>query len=316
MNNGALDRPFLLRERWLCESLMTRSSRTAVWRAFDRTLQRWVAIRILAHGDGQDAQDARHTDRLLSIAGKMRHDNVAHLYDTFEDRIGTILVGELVEGPSLREVCDDLAPLPVEAVAALGVQLADGAADIHAAGIAHRDLVPANVRIAHNGRVKILGLGDARLLSDAAATPAAGIADGSTYLAPEQIKGERSDRRTDIYAIGLMLWELACGVRAFETDGPLEAAMLRAERDVPPLSAVGPSTPQMLSDAVATATRRDRDRRWQQAQELRAALEPACSRPPHAIVRDAVASLLSASPPPVTSLDPDNRGPASDPPVT
>jgi serine/threonine protein kinase len=311
MEPGADHQPFLLRDRWMCESLIARTPTAVVWRAHDRTLQRRVAIRILAPSNDDDAARRRHAARLLAVAGQMRHDNVAHLYDTFEDDHGTILVGELVEGPSLREICDQLAPLPAEVVAAVGVQLADGAADIHGAGVLHRDLVPENVRVAHNGRLKILGLGDARPSADTAATPAAGIAEGSTYLAPEQLEGGHSDRRSDIYAIGLMLWELASGVRAFETGTRVAATMERMERDLPPLSAVGPSTSQVVSDAVAAATRRDPEERLQQAQALRAALASACPGPPHDMVRDAVESLLTSAPLPVNSLGPERGRGAS-----
>jgi eukaryotic-like serine/threonine-protein kinase len=307
------DQPFVLRDRWQCDERIAEGGGKSVWRAYDRQLQRPVAIRILAPPEIDVPRDRSRLDRLLAVAATLRQDNVAHLYDAFEEELGTVLVGELVEGPSLRELSDRLAPLPPDAVAAVGIQLADGAADIHAAGVAHRDLVPQNVRVTHDGRLKILGLGEARLLADGGATPAIGLTEGSPYLAPEQLEGTPSDERTDIYAIGLMLWELATGDPPFDDEDPLRAMELRTRRDLPALRTGWPSVPKRLSRAVETATRRDPAERWQHADALSSALRSDGPGRPHAVLRELARGLLPSPPPPVDSLA---SGAAYDRPVS
>lgn len=311
MPTDPIAEPFLLRERWRCETLIVNGGGKSIWRAYDQQLQRWVAVRILAPPDVEHARDRPRLDRVLSVAATLRHDNVAHLYDAFEDDLGTVLVGELVNGPSLRELSDQLGPLPPHAVAAIGIQLADGAADIHAAGVAHRDLAPDNVRVTHDGRLKILGLGDARLLADGGATPAVGIVAGSLYLAPEQLEGGASDARTDVYAIGLMLWELATDAQPFGAEDALRAVELRLEQDIPPLRTGWSSAPRHLSEAIRTATRRDPDQRWQQARELASALLAPYPERPHLVLTDLARGSLPEPPPPVASLAADTRPMAS-----
>lgn len=307
MSTDPGEEPFVLRERWRCETLIARGGGKSVWRAFDEQLHRPVAIRILAPPEIRAPRDRPRLDQLLTVAATLRHDNVAHLYDAFEEDLGTVLVGELVEGPNLRELGDRLAPLPPDAVAAVGVQIADGIADIHAVGVAHRDLAPENVRVRHDGRVKILGLGDARLLADGAATPAIGIAEGSLYLAPEQLEGGPSDERTDIYALGLMLWELAAGRRPFDDDDVLGAVERRIQEDLPALRGGWSSVPRQLSRIIQTATRRDPTQRWQHAGDLSSALRSQHTDRPNTVLRDLARDLLPSPPPPVASLAPEAR---------
>ena len=305
MSSDPSEHPFVLRERWRCQDLIARGGGKSVWRAYDEQLHRPVAIRILAPPEIEPPGHRSRLEQLLTVAATLRHDNVAHLYDAFEDDLGTVLVGELVEGPSLRELRDQLAPLPPGAVAAVGMQLADGVADIHAAGVAHRDLTPENVRVTHDGRLKILGLGDARLLADVAATPAIGIAEGSIYLAPEQLEGSPSDERTDVYALGLMLWELAMGRRPFDdADDLLRSVERRTSEDLPALRRGWSSIPKRLSRIVEQATRCDPEQRWQRAGDLGSALRSHHPERPQGVLRDLASELLPAPPPPVDSLTP------------
>ncbi len=306
MASDPSEHPFVLRERWRCQSLIARGGGKSVWRAYDEQLHRPVAIRILAPPETEPPGHRSRLEQLLTVAATLRHDNVAHLYDAFEDDLGTVLVGELVEGPSLRELHDRLAPLPPEAVTAVGMQLADGVADIHAAGVAHRDLAPENVRVTHDGRLKILGLGDARLLADGAATPALGLVEGSLYLAPEQLEGHPSDERTDVYALGLMLWELATGHRPFgDADDLLQAVERRTSEDLPALRRGWSSISKRLSRIVEKATRCDPEQRWQHASDLGAALRSHHPERPQGVLRDLASELLPAPPPPVDSLTPE-----------
>lgn len=284
---------FLVRDRWRCESLIVDGPHGAVWRACDQRLRRPVALRIVHAPLIGDPLVRRRVEKLLSITAELQHDNMAYLYDVFEeDGLGVVLISELIEGPTLSEVRARLAPLSGEVVAAIGVQLADGVAAIHAAGAAHRDLAPDNVRITRDGTVKILGFSAARLLADSTATPAAGVEDERSYLAPEQVDAGASDERSDIYAIGLLLWELATGMHPSQREGAAGTGTDAGDGDLPALTALLSDVAERLSDAVATATRRDPSDRWQDARDLLTSLEPLCPGRPRALLREALSPLL------------------------
>jgi eukaryotic-like serine/threonine-protein kinase len=299
------DVTFVVRDRWRCEALLATSPTTTVWRAFDQLLARPVAVRILepaafgAHGDEYPA-------KLLTIAGRLQHENVACLFDAFEDDVGQVLINELIEGPTLHDLLWDQPWLPAEVVAALGVQLAEGAHAIHEAGAIHRDLAPTNVRLTHDGTLKILGLGAARLLAADGDSPA-GRHLSTTYLAPEQLVGESTDQRTDIYAIGLILWELAAGAPPTGAGLGDERAAGAMQQELPSLRRVRPEVPVRLSEAIRTATRRDPAQRWPCAQRFADALRPICDARPKTILSEFAGPLLPAAPAALTTLTEPNR---------
>jgi eukaryotic-like serine/threonine-protein kinase len=300
------DTPFVLRDRWRCRELLATTATATVWRADDRLLARPVAVRIL-EPNGVTPHASERAARLLTVAGRLEHPNVACIFDTFEDpETGLVVISELIEGPTLHELLDHRGRLPVEVVAAVGVQLAEGAAAIHAAEAVHRDLSPANVRVTHDGTVKILGLGAARLLAADGATPMG--ADLTTvYLAPEQLSGGPTDQRVDIYAIGLILWELAAGTSP-PPRAPGAALLAPGSPELVSLRSLDPQTPVRLSEAVRTATRAAPAERWEDARAFAESLRPLCPRRPRAILRDFAADLLPEPPSALTTLTHPDEG--------
>jgi eukaryotic-like serine/threonine-protein kinase len=287
--------PPSIRGRWVGTELLASSTAGEVWRGVDRVLAREVSLRIMPAVRLDDASGT-YLHRRLAVAAQLEHENVAVLFDAFVEDGGVVLVGELVEGPTLRELCDELAPLPAQVVAAVGVQLAQGLTAIHAAGAVHRALTPARVRVTHDGTLKILGLGAARLLVDRGATPAASVLD-PTYLAPEQLDvAAPTDERADIFALGALLWELTTGQLPFGADRTVELGP-RTE-DPPPPSCPTTSVPKVLSATIARATRLAADRRWAHARSMAEALLQLCTARPPTIVRSYFAELLP--PPPAT----------------
>jgi eukaryotic-like serine/threonine-protein kinase len=296
-----------VRGRWRCETRIASLATHAVWRARDELLDRPVAVRIYPHQTLLDPAARERLERAFSVAARLQQDNIACVYDAFDDELGLVLISELVEGPTLRELAAHLARLPDEAVAAIGAQLAHGAAAASSVGLTHRELSPSQVRVTHDGTVKILGLGSARLLGDDAATPIVGQEAEVTYLAPEQLESGRSDQRSDIYTIGLMLWELSAGALPFS--GHLDE---RLESDVPPLRGTRPSVSSGLSATVERATRRRPDERWQDPQELGSRLLEECAARPKHVVREVAAWLLPDPPAPVSTLRSPGAGSADD----
>jgi eukaryotic-like serine/threonine-protein kinase len=287
--------PPSIRDRWVGTELLASGTAGEVWRGVDRVLAREVSLRIMLPVRVDDTSGP-YLHRRLAVAARLEHENVAVLYDAFVEDEAVVLVGELVEGPTLRELCDELAPLPAQVVAAIGMQLALGLGAVHAAGAVHRALTPDRARVTHDGTVKILGLGAARLLLDSEATPAASVLD-PTYLAPEQLDAAApSDERADIYALGAVLWELTTGQVPFGEDGGVELA--RRSEDPPPPSCPTTSVPATLAATIVRATRSAPDRRWPHARAVAEALQQLCTARPPTILRSYFADLLP--PPPAT----------------
>jgi TolB-like protein/predicted Ser/Thr protein kinase/Flp pilus assembly protein TadD len=211
-----------------------------VYRAHDNRLDRDVALKVLPGGALAD-DDARKRFRKEALAlSKLNHPNIATVFD-FDALDGVdFLVMELVEGESLAQKVDGKALAEKEA-AALGAQVADALEEAHERGVVHRDLKPANILVTSKGRIKVLDFGLARLLRPAGqtdltasltATPAA--AGTLPYMAPEQLQGEQAEARSDIYALGAVLYEMATGRRAFREE--LSTRLIDAILHQPPVS--------------------------------------------------------------------------------
>ena len=195
-----------------------------VYRARDPRLNRDVAIKVLAHADADPIRRRRFTDE-AQAASALNHPNILTVYDVGTDDHGSpYIVSELVEGESLRARLAG-APLPIREVLDLGVQMADGLAAAHQAGIVHRDFKPENVMVTRDHRVKIVdfglaqvGIRDGVLTSEVVTLTASGVIVGTVpYMSPEQARGATVDYRTDQFSLGLMLYELVTGRRAFQS---------------------------------------------------------------------------------------------------
>jgi eukaryotic-like serine/threonine-protein kinase len=248
-----------------------------VWRARDTRLDRSVAIKVLPREFAENAQLRLRFEREARAISQLNHPNICTLHDIGRENGIDFLVMELLEGESLA---DRLAkgPLPLTEVLKYGVQIADALDKAHRGGIVHRDLKPGNIMITKSG-AKLLDFGLARV-----APPPATTFEGATehkpltqegtilgtfqYMAPEQLEGEEADARTDIFAFGAVLYEMATGKRAFEgkTKTSLIAAIVQSEP--PPISAIQPLTPPALEHVVKKCLAKDRDDRWQSAHDI------------------------------------------------
>ncbi len=212
-----------------------------VYRARDTRLHREVAIKMLSSSLLSDeSARARFHKEALALA-KLKHRNVAHIYDVIAVEGTDALVMELVEGASLSERLRE-GPLPEGEVLRLGAQLADGLSAAHAEGVVHCDLKPANLKVTKGGDLKILDFGiaklrltpagDASILETFTSTKKE-VAGTLPYMAPEQLRAEHVDGRTDIWSAGVVLCEMATGNRPFREDVParLTDAILHAEPD-------------------------------------------------------------------------------------
>jgi hypothetical protein len=271
-----------------------------VYRARDTRLGRTVAIKVLRAG--ADPELLHRLDREARAASALNHPNIVHIYDVGEAaglEGAHFVVMELVEGETVRHRLRP-GPLPIEEVVSLGTQLADGLAKAHRAGIVHRDLKPENLMVTPDGVLKILDFGLAKILPavlkdvDARATLSrhgtqAGMLLGTLeYMSPEQAAGRTVDHRTDQFALGLIVHEMAAGRPVFRRDSPAQVLAAVIERDAEPLRRLRPDAPPALESLVARCLQKDPARRFASTDELAAEMAALAGRSRPGTARSAV----------------------------
>ncbi len=251
-----------------------------VYVAQDGRLDRRVALKLPRREVSASVDRLALFQREARAAAALNHPNIVHLYSV-EEADGLIFITmELVQGRSLRELLSHGAPLALPRTLAFASQVAEGLACAHAAGILHRDLKPGNVMITEDDRVKILDFGLAKFFTPASmwdpegVTTAGEISSGGTtvgtvgYMSPEQALGKTLDARTDLFALGVILFEMATGRAPFEGDTP--AAVfdhLLNRRPLSPLT-LNPALPALLATLIDKALERDLERRYRSANDL------------------------------------------------
>ncbi len=246
-----------------------------VHRAHDPVLNRDVAIKTLAAG-GDAAGDLRKRfHREAQSAAGLNHPNIVTVHDFGEEHGYMYIAMELLEGRDLREVIKRKRPMSLEAKLDLMDQICDGVAFAHARDVIHRDLKPANIHLLPNGRAKIMDFGLARI-SSASDLTGAGIMLGTpNYMSPEQVRGDKSTTRSDVFSLGVVFYELMCGRKAFEAD-TLAGVLLQVVQVEPrTLDQLRAEVPVPVARVVQRAMAKDPASRFAHAGELREALREA-----------------------------------------
>ncbi len=266
--------------RYELQALLGVGGMGEVYRAFDTRLNRTVAIKVLRPGLASDTRFRERFEREARAVASLNHPNICGVYDVGEDSAATYLVMEFLEGQTLDRYLQSHA-LQAADVIAMGLQIAAGIEAAHAKGIVHRDIKPGNVFVTADGTIKITDFGLATVASRT--EPAGSIAEtaagnltlpGSSvgtaaYMSPEQARGEPVDARTDIFALGTVLYEMATGCPAFR--GATLAIVFDAVLNhmPPPASSLAPRLPASLSNIIARALDKNRDRRYQRIADVR-----------------------------------------------
>jgi serine/threonine-protein kinase len=256
----------LLDGRYRIGPRIARGGMASVYEATDIRLDRTVAIKVMPPGLGDDDEFAQRFVREARAAARLNHPNVVSVFDQGEEDGTVFLAMEYVPGHTLRDVIRKESPMvPARALAILE-PVVSALAAAHRAGLIHRDVKPENVLIAdepNGGRVKVADFGLAKAVSaDTQHTATGGVLIGTvSYLAPELVVDGRSDARADVYAVGVVLFELLTGSKPHEGESPIQVAYKHVHEDVPPPSTVVPGIPAYVDALVARAASRDRSQR-------------------------------------------------------
>jgi eukaryotic-like serine/threonine-protein kinase len=256
-----------------------------VYRARDTRLGRDVALKILPESLTRDNDRLHRFEQEARAVAALNHPNILAVFDIGQHNGSPFLVSELLEGETLRTVLDRGA-LPQRKTIDYGVQIAQGLAAAHEKGIVHRDLKPENIFVSKDGRIKILDFGLAKLAQKASAAAAesdgvtltsshtaAGVVMGTaSYMAPEQVRGEPADPRTDIFAFGAVLYEMLSGQRAFRRETPAETMTAVLREDPPELPDLPHPTSPALDRIVRRCLEKNPEQRFQSAKDLSFAL--------------------------------------------
>lgn len=269
MNSSAPD-PLIGRtidSRYLIEDRIARGGMASVYRGLDYRLERPVAVKIMhAHL----AEDEHFTERFIQEArqaARLAHPNIVNVFDQGQDGGITFIVMEYLPGITLRELLRDFGTLTPRQTLDVVVAILQGLDAAHSAGIVHRDLKPENVLMADDGRIKIADFGLARAASHNTQTGQA-LLGTVAYLSPELVTGTPADVRSDLYALGIMVFEMVTGRQPFTGDQAVTIAYQHANGSVPLPSTVNPSVPPEIDELVRWCTERSPDDRPPHARAL------------------------------------------------
>ena len=244
-----------------------------VWRGTDEVLQRPVAVKILHPHLADDDTFGERFRREAVAAARLAHPNIVATYDTCRSDGLDAIVMELVEGESLRALLDRSTTIECTTAASITSQILDALDEAHRVGMVHRDIKPANVLLLPDGRVKVADFGIAKLDDTGDLTSDGMMVGTAKYLAPEQVRSEPVDGRTDLYAVGVVLYEMLTGRPPFTGDTAAATALARLTRDPARPRQVLPTIPPAMDSIVMRALERDPGRRYQHAADFRAALQ-------------------------------------------
>lgn len=278
----------MLGDRYRLEEAIGQGGMASIWRATDTLLHRDVAVKRLHRLLMDDENLAERFQREALVVARLAHPALVKLLDRGEDADGPFLVFELVEGEDLKTRIERDGRLHPHQAASVCAQIARGLEHAHSQGVVHRDISARNVLLTPDGHAKLADFGIARSEANCEGLTQAGAMMGtSEYLAPEQARGEAVDGRTDVYSLGVVLYECLTGEAPFTGAPALAVAIRHLSEPVPDPRGIVPDVPEALAVAVLTATAKDPDRRYADAGRFAAVLEAVVAG------RDVTATQLS-----------------------
>jgi len=268
----------VIAERYELEVLVEHGGMSSVYRGYDRMLERNVALKVLHPQFRDDTEYVERFRREARAVAQLSHPHIVTVIDRGVSDGHQYIVFEFVAGENLKQMIERTGPLPVRRVVELAIQIADALAFAHAHGIVHRDVKPQNVLIDGSGEAKVTDFGIARTLDvERGVTQTGTVLGTSNYLSPEQAEGAPVTPATDVYSLGVVLYELLTGDVPFRGDNLVVVAMKHVTEDPPDVAELRPDLPPRLAQAVRHALEKQPDQRFPSmdafATELRRCLE-------------------------------------------
>jgi serine/threonine protein kinase len=321
--------PVVLNGRYQLLELVGSGGMAPVYRGLDMLLQRQVAVKVLREGFASDPAFLTRFQREARAAARLDHPNVVTVYDVGQDGIQHYIVMEYVDGQDLKTWIRRKGRLDVQETLDLITQICAGVGHAHRAGIIHCDIKPQNVLVTKDGRAKVTDFGIARALSESGITESDTVWGSPLYFSPEQAAGEPPAPSSDVYSIGVTMYEMLAGSPPFQAEKPTALALMHMREEPPPLAIRNPHVPPQLEWIIRKTLSKEPSARYRNAEQLGRILEeyrreseqltgyqPAVTPPPPsalALAHSSSSALLPAdsgikararpSPVPRTSLD-------------
>lgn len=239
-----------------------------VYKAVDSLLHRQVAIKVLNESLSNNSEFIRRFDREAQAAASLSHPNVVNVYDVGRDGYTHYIVMELVDGPTLKQHILDNGALPVEEAVQIAIQICDGLAHAHENQIVHRDIKPHNILIGSNGRVKVTDFGIARAATSSTITQTGSVMGSVHYFSPEQARGGVVGEKSDIYSLGIVLYEMLTGELPFDGDSAISIALKHLQEKVVDPRELNPNIPENIVRIVMRALEKDPEMRYTSAKAM------------------------------------------------
>jgi len=244
-----------------------------VYRALDKKLNEEVALKLIKPEIASDKNALERFSSELKIARKISHRNIGRVYEIMEAEGTHYITMEYVPGEDLKSFILRSGRIDIPKALLIGKQVCEGLAEAHRQGVVHRDLKPSNIMIDKQGNARIMDFGIARLLKAKGITDAGVMISTTEYMSPEQVEGKKIDQRSDIYSLGIILYEMVTGQPPFEGDTPFSVGMKQKSEPPPAPKQINAQIPDDLNDLILKCLEKEKEDRFKNAGEIRSELE-------------------------------------------
>ncbi|HXV44166.1 MAG TPA: serine/threonine-protein kinase, partial [Anaerolineae bacterium] len=289
--------------RYKLEAVLGQGGMSTVYKTTDANLQRPVALKLIHAHLSNDPEFVRRFEQEAAAVARLRHPNIIQIYDFAHEGDLSYMVMEYVPGETLQDKLKALNAtnqrLPLAETIQLMAIICDTVAYAHNRGMIHRDLKPANVMLTPQGLPVLMDFGVAKMLGEGHLTATGTIVGTARYMSPEQASGEHPDKRTDIYSLGVILYEMTTGRPPFDGDSDIAILMKHVSQPVPDIRQIQSSVPDLLVAVIEKALAKNPAERYQTAADMAIALRAISLQPRHTGSLPVVAPSFPPSPAPL-----------------